>query len=58
MALKKIESLTMAEPKTQVSERLDVMVTLIQVYEAKQFPMDLPDPIEAIKFAVERKALL
>ena len=34
------------------------MVTLFQVYEAKQFPMDLPDPIEAIKYEVERKALL
>ncbi|AXS82189.1 MULTISPECIES: type II toxin-antitoxin system HigA family antitoxin [Marinobacter] len=56
-ALKEIESLMMAGPDTSEGEKLDVMVTLIEAYEAKHFPMDLPDPVEAIKFEMERKGL-
>lgn len=56
-ALKDIESLMMAAPNTPEGEKLDVMVTLIEAYEAKHFPMDLPDPVEAIKFEMERKGL-
>ena len=42
-ALKEIESLMMADPdKTPTEgEKLDVMVTLIEAYEAKHFPMEL-----------------
>ena len=47
----------MAAPDTSESEKLDVMVTLIEAYEAKHFPMDLPDPVETIKFEMERKGL-
>ena len=56
-ALKEIESLMMAAPDSPEGEKLDVMVTLIEAYEAKHFPLDLPDPIEAIKFEMERKGL-
>ncbi len=56
-ALKEIESLMMATPDTAAGEKLDVMVTLIEAYEAKHFPMDLPDPVAAIKFEMERKGL-
>jgi len=56
-ALKEVESLMMAAPDTPEGEKLDVMVTLIEAYEAKLFPMDLPDPVEAIKFEMERKGL-
>lgn len=56
-ALQEIESLMMAEPDTPEGEKLDVMVTLIEAYEARHFPMDLPDPVEAIKFEMERKDL-
>jgi len=56
-ALKEIESLMMAAPDTPEGEKLDVMVTLIEAYEAKHFPMDLPDPVAAIKFEMERKGL-
>jgi HTH-type transcriptional regulator/antitoxin HigA len=38
-ALKEIESLMMAGPDTPAGEKLDVMVTLIEAYEAKHFPM-------------------
>ena len=56
-ALKEIETLMMAAPETPEGEKLDVMVTLIEAYEAKHFPLDLPDPVEAIKFEMERKGL-
>lgn len=56
-ALKEIETLMMAEANTPEGEKLDVMVTLIEAYEAKHFPLDLPDPVEAIKFEMERKGL-
>ncbi len=56
-ALKEIESLMMAEPNSPEGERLDVMVTLTEAYEAQHFPMDLPDPVAAIKFEMERKGL-
>lgn len=56
-ALKEIKSLMMAESDSPEGEKLDVLVTLIEAYEAKHFPMDLPDPVAAIKFEMERKGL-
>ena len=56
-ALNDIENLMMAEPDTVEGEKLDILVTLVEAYEAKHFPMDLPDPVEAIKFEMERKGL-
>jgi HTH-type transcriptional regulator/antitoxin HigA len=38
-------------------DRLDVLVTLIEAYERKHFPMDLPDAVEAIKFRMEQQSL-
>lgn len=45
------------EPGTPVGDFFDVMVTLIEVYEAKHFPVDLPDPIAAIRFRMEQSGL-
>lgn len=56
-ALTEIESLMLAAPDTPEGEKLDILATLIEAYEAKRFPMDLPDPVEAIKFEMERKGL-
>ena len=56
-ALQVVEQLMLAQPDTAEGEKLDVMVTLIEAYEAKHFPMDLPDPVEAIKFEMERQGL-
>ncbi|MCP5162389.1 MAG: transcriptional regulator [Hahellaceae bacterium] len=56
-ALNDIENLMMAEPDTVEGEKLDILVTLVEAYEAKHFPMDLPDAVEAIKFEMERKGL-
>ena len=56
-ALKEIESLMMAKAKTPEGERLDVLVTLVEAYERKYFPLDLPDPVAAIKFQMDQKGL-
>lgn len=56
-ALRDIESLMNARSDTPEGERLDVLVTLVEAYERKHFPMDLPDPVEAIKFAMEQRGL-
>jgi len=56
-ALKEIDTLMLARPNTAEGDRLDVLVTLVEAYERKQFPMDLPDPVEAIKFCMEQRAL-
>ena len=54
---KETETLMTAEPNTPEGEKLDVLVTLIEAYERKHFPLDLPDPVEAIKFEMEQKGL-
>ena len=46
-----------ASPDTPEGERLDVLTTLVEAYERKHFPLDLPDPVEAIKFEMEQKGL-
>lgn len=56
-ALKQIEALMMATPDTPEGEKLDVMVTLVEAYESKHHALELPDPVEAIKFEMERKGL-
>jgi HTH-type transcriptional regulator / antitoxin HigA len=56
-ALKAIEPLMMSKRNTPEGERLEVLVTLVEAYEAKHFPLDLPDPVEAIKFVMEQRHL-
>ena len=56
-ALKKIEVLMDARPHTPKGDQLDVLVTLVEAYETKHYPLDLPDPVEAIKYAMESKGL-
>ena len=57
LALKEIEALMLSEFDTPEGEKLDVMVTLVEAYEAKHFPLDFPDPVTAIKFEMDRKNL-
>ncbi len=56
-ALKEIETLMMAKRNTPQGERLDVLVTLVEAYERKHYAIELPDPVEAIKFAMEQRGL-
>jgi HTH-type transcriptional regulator/antitoxin HigA len=41
---------------TPAGDRLDILVTLIEAYEDERYPMDPPDPIDAIKFRMEQRA--
>ena len=56
-ALIEVERLWGAKAGTPRGDRLDVLATLIDAYETQHFPMDPPDPIEAIKFRMEQKGL-
>ena len=56
-ALKEIETLMMAKLNTPDGERLDVLVTLVEAYERKHYAIELPDPVEAIKFVMEQRGL-
>ena len=56
-SLREIESLMRAAPDTPEGERLDVLVTLVEAYERQHFPLDLPDPVEAIKFVMDQRGL-
>ena len=54
-ALREIERLWGSSEGTASGDRLDVLATLVEAYEEAHFPMDMPDPIEAIKFRLEQK---
>lgn len=56
-ALKEVERFWEAEPGTADGDRVDVLVTLIEAFEAKHFPIPAPDPIAAIEFMMEQKGL-
>jgi len=56
-ALKEIERLWGAEDNTPEGDRLDILLALVEAYEEVHFPMDPPDPIEAIKFRLEQQGL-
>ena len=42
---------------TPEGDRFEVMLTLLEAYETKHFPIDRPDPVEAIKFRTEQSGL-
>jgi HTH-type transcriptional regulator/antitoxin HigA len=56
-AMAEVEQLWGAPSGTAEGDRLDVLVTLIEAYEARHFPMDPPDPIAAIQFRMEQQGL-
>lgn len=56
-ALSELERLWGATKGTPEGNRFDILATLIDVYESKAFPMDDPDPIEAIRFRMEQMGL-
>ncbi len=56
-ALKEIEKLFDSAPDTPESDRLDVLTTLVEAYEAQHYPIPTPDPIEAIKYYMESRGL-
>ena len=56
-ALKEIEGLMLAERDTPEGDRLDVLVTLVEAWEARHYPVDLPDPVAAIRYHMEQNGL-
>ena len=56
-ALKDVERLWDADPGTPEGDVVDVLTTLIEAYEAEHFPIAAPDPIAAIEFMMEQKAM-
>ena len=55
--LKEIEGLMSAGAGSPEGDRLDVLVTLVEAYEREHYPIDFPDPVEAIKFRMEQQGL-
>lgn len=58
--MREISSYFENEPElgTEEGNRFEILLTLVEAYEAKHFPIDLPDPIEAIKFRMEQSGLV
>lgn len=55
--LKRIDELFEAELNTPEGDELELLVTLVELYEKKHFPIKSPTPIEAIKFRMEQMNL-
>jgi HTH-type transcriptional regulator / antitoxin HigA len=55
--LRTIERLWGAKQGTPQGDRLEVLATLVEAYERRHFPIDPPDPIEAIRFRLEQQGL-
>jgi HTH-type transcriptional regulator/antitoxin HigA len=56
-ALARIEELFHARPGTDEGDELEVLIILVELYEESAFPIDLPDPISAIRFRMEQANL-
>jgi HTH-type transcriptional regulator / antitoxin HigA len=56
-ALKEIEGLMRAKRNSPEGDRLDVLVTLVESFEQKHYPLDLPDAVEAIKYHMDQNGL-
>jgi len=56
-ALKRIEGLMMAKRGTPEGDCLDVLVTLVEAWERRHYPLGFPDPVEAIKYHMEQNGL-
>ena len=53
-ALQAIDEIFDASPGTPDGDRLEVLVTLVEAYEARNYPIPLPDPIAAIEYHMQR----
>lgn len=57
-ALKEIEKLFESQPGTPEGDRMDVLVTLVEAYEAKHFPIPEPDdPVQVLEYYMESRGL-
>ena len=56
-AMLRIDALMDAVPGTEEGDELDVLATLVEAYERDHFPVELPDPVEAILFRLEQMGI-
>jgi HTH-type transcriptional regulator/antitoxin HigA len=56
-ALARVAELMDAEPESEAGAELDVLATLVDAYESKHFPIESPDPVEAILFRMEQMGI-
>lgn len=56
-ALKEIESLFDAKPNTPDGDKLDILATLVDVYENEHYPVDFPDAVDALRYWMESRGL-
>lgn len=54
-ALARIEELWDAQPNTPEGDEMEVLITLVEKFEEAHFPIETPDPIEAIRFRMEQQ---
>ena len=54
-ALERIGQIMSARPGTPAGDELDVLSTLVEAYEAEHYPIDAPDPIALVEFAMEQR---
>ncbi|MBY0354274.1 MAG: transcriptional regulator [Rickettsiales bacterium] len=57
-ALKRIEALMNAKANTPQGDELDILVTLVEAYEAKHYTIEAPDPIAAIQHRMEAMGMV
>ena len=56
-AMTRIDEIFDSVPGTSEGDELELLTTLVELYEAKAFPIELPDPLTAIKFRMEQQGL-
>ncbi len=56
-ALSRIDELFDSKPGSPEANEMELLVVLVELYEKEHFPIDAPDPIEAIKFRMEQEGL-
>ena len=56
-AFERLEAIFQAEPGTPEADEMEILVTLIEVYENKHYPIEASTPIEAIKFQMDQRGL-
>ena len=57
LALKRLDKIFDAEPETKEGDELELLAIVLKDYEDKNYPIDPPDPIEAIKFRMEQMGM-
>ncbi|MCF6359501.1 MAG: transcriptional regulator [Cyclobacteriaceae bacterium] len=57
LAIRRIEKLWGSKKDTPKGDELDLLATLVEVYEMKHHPIPPPDPIDAIKFRMEQMGM-